>query len=316
MINIALTGASGFVGGALARQLAGAKYRLYPIFRTIDESSPLNAIAVGNIDEETDYSEVLSKVNVIIHSAARAHVMNEQATDSLAEYRKVNVAGSENLARQAAAAGVKRFIYISSIKVSGESTSGKVAYTELMAAAPEDAYGQSKYEAEEVLKEIAEETGMELVIIRPPLVYGPGVKANFLNLLRLSKLSAPLPFGLVNNQRSMVYVGNLVDFIIRCTDHPSAANQTFLISDGQDLALSYLIETIRTDMNKPALLFPVPIWLFKLAGKLTGKADVVDRLVGDLKVDSSKAQQLLDWTPPYTVEQGIKATVADFNSRN
>lgn len=315
MAKIALTGASGFVGIAVVKQLMATKHQLTPLVRVITKSSPSNSIGVGNLDEKTSYSQVLAEVNVVIHSAARAHIMKDEVADPLAEYRKVNVAGSENLARQAAAAGVKRFIYISSVKVSGESTSGKVPYTESMTVAPEDAYGQSKYEAEEALKKITEETGMELVIIRPPLVYGPGVKANFLSLLKLSKLSVPLPFGLVNNQRSMVYRENLVDFIVKCIDHPNAANQTFLISDGHDLSLSNLIRTIRKAMNKPAWLLPVPVWLFKLAGKITGKMAVMDRLVGDLQVDSSKAQRLLDWVPPYTVEEGIKATVADFNNR-
>ena len=315
-MDILLTGSTGFVGSALLHELQKLSgYSVICAARKKASDVVYPSVEVGNIDSETDYSEALIGKDVVIHPAARAHIMKDEVADPLAEYQKVNVAGSENLARQAAAAGVKRFIYISSVKVSGESTSGKVPYTESMTAAPEDAYGQSKYEAEEALKKIAEETGMELVIIRPPLVYGPGVKANFLSLLKLSKLSVPLPFGLVNNQRSMIYRENLVDFIIQCIDHPNAANQTFLISDGHDLSLSNLIRTIRKAMNKPAWLLPVPISLFKLAGKLTGKTAVVDRLVGDLQVDSSKAQRLLGWKPPYTVEEGIKATVADFNNR-
>jgi UDP-glucose 4-epimerase len=313
--RILLTGSTGFIGSVITVQFKSSDYQLCPVVRYLKDDSPLNAIEVGDIDGNTDYNGALSDVDVVIHVAARAHMMSDESSDPLAEYRKVNVEGSENLARQAAAAGVKRFVFISSVKVSGESTTAKSPYSELMKPAPEDAYGQSKYEAEEVLKQVAADTGMEVVIIRPPLVYGAGVKANFLSLLKLSTLSIPLPFGTVNNKRSMVYVGSLVDFIIRCIDHPNAANQTFLVSDGEDLSLKSLITYIRKAMGKSPLLLPVPVGLFKLAGKLTGKSGVVDRLVGNLQVDSSKARELLDWTPPYTVEQGIAATVLDFNNR-
>ena len=313
--KILLTGSTGFVGSAFTKRFKDSDCQLCPVVRHIKDDSPQNAIEVGDIDGNTDYSGALSDVDVVLHIAARAHIMKDESSDPLAEYRKVNVEGSENLARQAAAAGVKRFVFISSVKVSGESTTVKSPYTELMQPAPEDAYGQSKYEAEGVLKQVAVDTGMEIVIIRPPLVYGSGVKANFLSLLKLSNLAVPLPFGVVHNNRSMVYVENLVDFIIRCIDHPKAANQTFLVSDGEDLSLKSLITYIRKAMGKSALLLPVPVGLFKLVGKLTGKSGVVDRLVGDLQVDSSKARELLDWTPPYSVEQGIVATVLDFNNR-
>lgn len=315
-MNILLTGATGFLGNHLVKSLADNKaVNLTAAVRRKAKWLPIETIDVNGLDAVTEWSKALFKQNVVIHLAARAHIMRDEVAESLAEYRKVNVAGSENLARQAAAAGVKRFIYISSVKVLGESTSGEIAFNELTAADPEDAYGQSKYEAEEVLKKIAAETGMELVIIRPPLVYGPGVKANFLSLLKLCQLSLPLPFGLVNNRRSMVYLDNLVDFTIQCIDHPNAANQTFLVSDGQDLSLSNLIRIIRKAINKPAWLLPVPVSLFKLVGKLTGKMALVDRLIGDLQVDSSKAQQLLGWTPPYTIEQGIVETVNEFMNR-
>lgn len=314
-MKVLLTGSTGFVGSVIIEQFKSSDFQLCPLVRYIKDDSPQNAIKIGDIDVNTDYSGALSDVDVVIHVAARAHIMSDESSDPLAEYRKVNVEGSENLARQAAAVGVKRFVFISSVKVSGESTTAKSQYSELMRPAPEDAYGQSKYEAEEVLKQVAVDTGMEVVIIRPPLVYGAGVKANFLSLLKLSSLSIPLPFGAVNNKRSMIYVENLVDFIIRCIDHPNAANQTFLVSDGEDLSLKSLITYIRKAMGKSPLLLPVPIGLFKLAGKLTGKSGVVDRLVGDLQVDSSKACELLDWTPPYSVEQGIAATVLYFNNR-
>ena len=312
MTNVLLTGSTGFVGSSIEEQLQGTGYHLLPLVRFINRKTPGNATAIGEIDTYTNFSNVLTDVEVVIHCAARAHIMNEEVADPLSEYRRVNVDGTLNLAQQAADAGVKRFVYISSIKVNGESTSGSVPFTEKDTAKPLDPYGVSKYEAEEGLKKIAADTGMEVVIIRPPLVYGAGVKANFLNLLKLSNTGLPLPFGLVNNKRSMVYVENLVDFIVKCIDHPAAANQTFLISDNDDLSLNGLLKIIRSSMNKPTRLIPVPVFLFKLAGLIFRKQDVVDRLVGDLQVDSSKAMSLLDWNPPYTVEQGIQATVDSF----
>src|SRR5690606_19501036 len=210
----------------------------------------------------------------------------------------------------------KRFVYISSIKVNGESTTSMAAFTETDSAKPEDPYGVSKHEAEEGLRLLAQETGLEVVIIRPPLVYGPGVKANFLSLIKLSATKLPLPFGAVNNHRSMVYVGNLVDLIVRCINHPAAANQTFLVSDGEDVSLRNLVTYIRLCFGRSPRLLPVPVGLFKLAGALTGKRGVVDRLVGDLQVDSTKARALLEWAPLFTVTQGIEATVADFMSKD
>lgn len=313
-MKILLTGSTGFLGSAIHEQLESSEHELLPIVRVINSFSPKNAKAVNNIDGYTDYSDVLGGINTVVHAAARTHIMEDEGDESLAEYQKVNVAGSENLARQAAVAGVKRFIFISSIKVSGERTSSFISFNEDMKPAPEDAYGQSKHEAEQVLKQVAAEADMELVIIRPPLVYGPGVKANFRNLLKLSSMSIPLPFGSVSNQRSMIYLGNLVDFIIHCIGHPKAANQTFLVSDGQDVSLKFLISLIRQSMGKPEWLVPVHIGLFRFIGKLTGRMDIVDRLIGDLQLDISKARRLLDWVPPFTVEQGMAETVVDFSN--
>lgn len=314
---ILLTGSTGFVGSALLSEL-----KKFPDFRVISAVrsavSPASddVVVVGNIDGTTDYSSALNGVDVVVHSAARAHIMRYEVADPLAEYRTVNVEGTLNLAKQAVAAGVKRFVYISSIKVNGESTTGLQAFTESDSAKPEDPYGVSKHEAEEGLRLLAEETGLEVVIIRPPLVYGPGVKANFLSLLKLSATALPLPFGSLKNKRSMVYVGNLVSFIILCIQHPAAANQTFLVSDGEDVSLRNLVTYIRLCLGRSPRLLPVPVGLFKLAGALTGKRGMVDRLVGDLQVDSSKARTLLEWVPPFTVEQGIAATVADFMSKD
>lgn len=315
-MKILLTGTSGFVGSALL-----SKLQELPAFKVVSAirsavSPAEDTVVVGNFDGTTDYSSALTNVDVVVHAAARAHIMRDEVADPLLEYRKVNVDGSLNLARQAVAAGVKRFIYISSIKVNGESTTGLPFFTETDAAKPEDPYGVSKHEAEKGLCLLAQETGLEVVIIRPPLVYGPGVKANFLSLVKLSATWLPLPFGAVNNRRSMVYVGNLVDLIIRCINHPSAANEIFLVSDGEDVSLRSLLAYMRSTMGRPPRLLPVPIWLFKLVGALTNKKGVFDRLLGDLQVDSSKARTLLGWTPPYTVEQGIAATVDDFKSKD
>ena len=316
MTNVLLTGSTGFVGSALLAELKKfPDFRVVSAVRSAASSASYDVVVVGSIDGTTDYSSALNSVDVVVHAAARAHIMRDEVADPLAEYRKVNVDGTLNLAKQAVAAGVKRFVYISSIKVNGESTTRLRVFTETDTAKPEDPYGASKHEAEEGLRLLAQKTGLEVVIIRPPLVYGAGVKANFLSLVKLSATGLPLPFGFVNNKRSMVYVGNLVDLIVCCINHPAAASQTFLVSDGEDVSLRNLVTYIRLCLGRPPRLLPVPVGLFNLAGALTGKQRVVDRLVGDLQVDSSKARSLLGWVPPFTVEQGIAATVADFMSK-
>jgi UDP-glucose 4-epimerase len=317
-MHILITGATGFLGGAVVRSLLPNKQlNLLAAVRSIaDLPEGVDVSKVGEINRKTDWSELVKIPELIIHCAARVHVMNEKSTDPLQAFREVNVAGTLNFAKQAAEAGVKRFIFISSIKVNGESTENDTRFSSRDKLKPEDPYGISKAEAEEGLLEIATETGMDVVIIRPPLVYGPGVKGNLLNLLKLSKLPIPFPFGLINNKRSMVYLDNLVDLIVTCVDHPNAANRVFLASDGDDLSLARLLTSIRQAMNKSSLLLPVPVFLFNLVGRLTGKSAVVDRLIGDLQVDSSDAKKYLDWSAPYTVEQGIKATVDDFLSKS
>jgi len=314
-MKILVTGSTGFLGRVLVRYLLPCKnYKLVLATRVGAKAVPSEVIhhVVRDISQATCWNNALNGVDVIIHCAARAHVMVEEVADPLEEYRKVNVYGTLKLARQAAGAGVKRFIFISSIKVNGETTTGLMPYLPEDKINPQDAYAISKAEAEDGLLKIAQETGMEIVIIRPPLVYGPGVKANFLNLVNLAKTVLPLPFGTVHNRRSLVYIDNLVDFIVKSIDHPAAENQIFLVSDGRDLTLRELVTLLRSAMGKSANLIPVPVFLFKLAGYVFRKQTLVDRLVGSLQVDSSKAKELLNWEPPFTVEQGIQSTVDDF----
>lgn len=307
--KVLITGSSGFLGSALINALhADAnKFELIAVLRKpLSEIRALQMVFKSDLGPDADYKDDLQGVSFVVHCAARVHVMNDQSADTLAEFRAVNVKGSLNLARQAAAAGVKRFIFISSIKVNGEETQVGRAFAESDASSPQDPYGISKHEAEQGLRQIAAETGMEVVIIRPPLVYGPGVKANFAALMKAVKRGWPLPLGAIHNQRSLIGLDNLVDFIITCINHPNAANQTFLVSDGHDLSMSVLIRTMAKAAGVPARLIPVPVSLLKLAGRLLGKVDAVHRLCGNLQVDSSKARKLLGWSPPVSVEEGIR----------
>ena len=304
--RVLVTGANGFVGQALLAVLADqARWQPLALVRRRPEHADDSVVAVGDINASTDYADVIRTGDVIVHLAARVHVMNDRSTDPLQVYRQVNVEGTLNLARQAAAAGARRFVFVSSIKVNGESTTGAPPFDETTAPAPQDPYGQSKLEAEQGLLALARDTGMEVVILRPPLVYGPGVKANFRSLMALAKKRLPLPFASVGNRRSMVFVGNLVDLLVRCLDHPAAANEVFLVSDGQDVSLRSLLTLMRAAVGRGPGLFPVPPALFHVLGKLTGKHAVVDRLLGDLQVDSQKAQRLLGWQPPYSVARGV-----------
>ena len=302
-----VTGASGFVGGALCEELFR---RNIPYIRATRAVQVAQSIAVGEIDGGTDWSQGLRQCRTVVHLAARVHVMSDSTSDPLRAYRRTNVGGSINLARQAAVAGVKRFIFISSVKVNGESTSEGRCFRPEDPPAPQDPYGISKMEAEQGLRLLASETDMEVVIIRPPLVYGPGVKANFAALMRAVQRDIPLPLGAVHNQRSLVALDNLVDFIITCTTHPSAANQTFLISDGQDLSTTELVRGMAQASGVPARLLPVPVPILRLAARIFGKTDAIDRLCGNLQIDSSKARNLLGWVPPLSVEEGLRRVLA------
>jgi len=251
----------------------------------------------------------LRGADCIIHTAARVHVMHDTESDPLSAFRSVNADGTLNLAHQAAAAGVKRFVFISSVKVNGEVTQPGQAFSEADVSSPQDAYGQSKHEAEQGLRQLSADTGMEVVIIRPPLVYGPGVKANFAALIRAVQRGWPLPLGAVHNQRSFVALDNLLDFIVNCITHPKAANQTFLVSDGQDLSTTELVRGMAQAAGAPARLLPVPMWALQAGASLLGKGDAVQRLCGNLQVDISKARSLLGWVPPVSVDEGLRRAV-------
>ena len=305
-----VTGAGGFVGKSLCAALSMRGSLVRAALRSINNhTDEFESVVVGPIDAETGWSAVLQGVGTVVHLAARVHVMKDASEDPLAEFRRINVDGTLNLARQTAAAGIKRFVFISSVKVNGERTEPGQAFTENDAPNPQDAYGQSKHEAEQGLRLIAADTGMEVVIIRPPLVYGPGVKANFAALMRAVQRGWPLPLGAVHNQRSLVALDNLVDFIVTCITHPKAANQTFLVSDGQDLSTTELIRGMAQAAGVPARLLPVPVWALQAGAKLLGKGDAVQRLCGNLQVDISKARELLGWVPPVSVEEGLRRCV-------
>jgi nucleoside-diphosphate-sugar epimerase len=266
-----------------------------------------DAVRISELDALTDWAQALIGVDVLVHAAARAHIMQEDEMDPLAEFRRVNVEGTLNLARQAAKAGVRRFVFISSIKVNGDSTAPGRPFIADDTPAPEDAYGLSKAEAEAQLRQVAQDTGMEVVIIRPPLIYGPGVKGNFASLIRWVRRGLPLPLGAVtHNRRSLVGLDNLVNLILVCTKHPKAANQTFLISDGEDLSTSELLRKIGKALGRPPQLLWVPVGFISLVSSLLGKSKISERLLGSLQVDIHKTCEMLDWRPSVTIDEGLQ----------
>jgi nucleoside-diphosphate-sugar epimerase len=264
-------------------------------------------VEVGNIGPETNWSGALDQVDCVVHLAARVHVMKDTAADPLAEFRRTNTAGTEHLARCAAAAGVKRLVFVSTIKVNGEETRDR-PFTESDPARPGDPYGISKWEAEQALARVATDTGLEYVILRPPLVYGPEVKGNFLKLLSAIERGVPLPLAAIANRRSLLYLGNLVDTLILAATHSAAAGRTFLVSDGQDVSSPELVLRLAKEMDAPGRLLHCPRSLLRLGGRMLGRADAVSRLVESLQVDSSAIQRELGWEPPFSVEDGLRAT--------
>jgi nucleoside-diphosphate-sugar epimerase len=264
------------------------------------------------LDADTRWDAALQGIDVVVHTAARVHVMKDSSEDPLAEYRRVNVEGSLALARQAASAGVRRFIFLSSIKVNGEQTDPGHPFTVEDEPGPVDPYGRSKWETEQALHVLAQETGLEIVVIRPPLVYGPGVRANFLAMMCWLHRRVPLPLGAVENQRSLVARDNLVDLIATCIDHPAAANEVFLVSDGEDVSTAELLRRLGQAIGRPARLIPVPIPLLKGVASVLGKQAVADRLLGSLQVDIEKTRSRLDWAPPVCVDDGLRKTADHF----
>lgn len=306
-MNIYLTGTSGFLGSALLSALVHLPHHLSAAGRTRPKQyEALSFHPVATLDGTTDWAQSLANVDVVVHVAARAHVMRESSTDALAAYREVNVAGTLGLARAAIAAGVRRFIFISSIKVNGEQTAPGRPFKATDAPAPEDPYGISKWEAEQALMQLATDSGMEVVIIRPPLVYGPGVKGNLASMIRLLERKVPLPLGAIHNRRSLVGLDNLVDLIIRCLDHPAAANQVFLAGDGVDLSTSELLRRMASAMARPSRLLPVPAPLLSFGATMLGKRAVAQRILGSLQVDIAATCERLDWRPPLSVDEGLR----------
>lgn len=314
--KILVTGANGFVGSALCEKLSASKVQFLRVARSNSRVSEdtLQTTTYKDINYDADWVNVLQGIGTIIHLAARVHIMDDRAENPLQEFLEVNLHGTMNLAKQAAEAGVKRFVYISSIKVNGEFTN-KEPFSELDMPNPQDDYAISKMEAEQALLNLAKDTGMEVVIIRPPLVYGPGVKANFLSLLSVAKRSIPLPFDSIRNQRSMIYIDNLIDAITLCARHPGAAGNTYLVSDVGTVSTAGLIRRVANALGAPCLVFPLPLFVLKAIARFLGKQSVMDRLTQSLVVDSSKIHQELGWKPPCTMQKGLQET-ADWFLRN
>jgi nucleoside-diphosphate-sugar epimerase len=318
-MSVLVTGVNGFVGQALTRYLMMSGMKVVGAVRNnasmLCHAEGLDFIEVGEINALTNWVKALTGVDAVIHLAARVHVMQEASSDPLAEFRKVNVAGTERLAREAASAGVRRFVYVSTIKVNGEQTE-RVPFTETDLPNPQDPYGISKWEAERMLQRVAQETGLEVVIVRPPLVYGPQVRGNFLRLLNLVKRGMPLPFGAINNCRSLIYLGNFVDALKVCLTHPNAANKIFLVKDAEDVSTPRLIRVLAEALGKNAQLLPVPPSWMRMAGGLAGKSGEVERLLGSLVLDDSAIRRELGWKPPFSMREGLRETAEWFKNRS
>lgn len=313
--NTLVTGATGFVGSTLIKRFLRENVRLTAAVLAGEDAEHLHVaverVTVEPLSESCDYTTALQDVDIVMHLAARVHIMQETTTNPLQEFRKVNLHGTERLARQAAQAGVKRLVFMSTIGVNGDN-SGDKPYTVGDVPHPHNPYSVSKYEAELALRQISIETGMEIVIIRAPLVYGPGNPGNFQSLLRIVSKGIPLPLASVANKRSLIYVGNLVDALAACATHPAAAGKTYLVSDGKDVSTPELIRRTAAALGVPARLFPLPASLMHLAGTVTGKSAAVNRLLGSLTVDSSAIRHELGWKPPFTMSEGLSETAAWF----
>ena len=312
-ITALITGATGFIGRALVARLMDSRrvaIRAAVRRRSNVLSDGVQQVVVGDLAPDLDWGSALAGVDTVVHLAARAHVLREDAVEPLAEFRRVNVGCTLNLARQAAATGsTRRFVFLSSIGVNGTATQS-APFSESDELHPQEDYAVSKAEAEEALRLLADQTGMEVVIIRPPLVYGPNAPGNFGRLYRLVRRGLPLPFGAVHNSRSLVSLGNLVDFIVTCMEHPAAANESFLVSDGDDLSTPDLMRRLAHAMGRPSRMLPLPPGVLMAAAVLLGKRDMARRLLGSLQVDISKARRVLGWVPPLTVDEGLRQAAA------
>jgi nucleoside-diphosphate-sugar epimerase len=314
--RIMVTGAAGFVGKPLCAELLHRGQAVRAAVQSRNTSiENAEAAAIGAIDGETDWTDALRGVNVVIHLAARVHVMKESAADPLAEFLRVNLYGTSNLAQQAAHAGVKRLVYVSSVKVNGEQTTETQSFVESDEPDPQDPYAISKWRAEQDLQRIAYQTGLEVVIVRPPLVYGPDVKGNFIRLLTAIDKGIPLPLAGANNLRSLLYVGNLVDALIACATHPAAVGQTYLVSDGEDVSTAMLAEKIARALERKSRAFYFSPDILRAVASGLGRAEQVDRLFSSLRVSSEKLRSELGWVPPYTLEQGLHATAKWYRAR-
>lgn len=309
------------VGQGLLRHLqSNANIRVRAALRRasseIEESKGIENVVLGDINATNDFTHGVLGMDVVVHAAARVHVMNDASADPLVEYRKINTEGTLNLARQAASNDVKRFIFLSTIKVNGEATRPGSSFCKRDQPMPQDAYAISKWEAEQGLFEISAKTCMEVVILRAPLVYGPGVGANFLRLMRAVDRRTPLPFGLVDNCRSLIYLGNLVDAIVACLDHPAAAGKTYLLSDSEDVSTPELINRLAKAFNRSPRLLPIPPVLIRWGGELFCKGREIDRLLGSLVVDSSPIQNEMGWMPPHSMQEGLEVTASWYREKN
>lgn len=314
-LSVLVTGASGFVGQQLCQRLANDGCTVRCAVRSSEHLTALQfpgleRCIIEDIGPDTDWTKALCGIDTVIHLAARVHLMNDSAADPLAEFRYVNVRGTERLAEMAVKAGVKRFVFTSSVKVHGEERA--IRYRESDPLMPQDNYGISKMEAERALRYIESETGLEVVIVRPPLVYGPGAKANFLTLMKVIASNFPLPLAAVVNKRSLIYVGNLVDALSVCVRHPAAIGRTYLVSDGDDVSTPELIRRVSSALNRPARLYSFSTRFLRIIGRLLGKSLAVERLTGTLQVDISNIQSELGWRPPFTMQEGLSATAAWF----
>jgi nucleoside-diphosphate-sugar epimerase len=317
-MNLLVTGASGFVGNALCRRLLSVGHRVSGTLLASEDPANLvggvRPVAVRPLASDTPWRHALDGVETVIHLAARVHIMEDRSADPLSEFRRVNLAGTARLAREAAKAGVRRLVFISTVKVHGEES--ETPYRPDSPARPGDPYGVSKWEAEQALRAIEQETGLEIVVVRPPLVYGPGVKANFLKMLGVVSSGIPLPLAALRNKRSLIYVENLVDALALCATHPDAAGRSYLVSDGEDVSTPELVRKSARALGVPARLFRFPPRLLLLAGRLTGRNGAVNRLAGSLTVDGSQIRFDLGWVPPFTLEQGLQQTANWFQRQN